>query len=225
MILRTQQLIHALEMGAGMRWLQVALGALAVAMLLVGYDLRQFRNLSTREAMDSAQLARNISEGKGFTTQFIRPFSLHLIKRANQGRLASLSEEQKVDLSQVRGAHPDIANAPAYPLLLAGLFKVVPAGQDLAKNPSLSGRYRPDLMIALFNQLLFLCLTLLTYLLARALFDGKVALLSAIVLFGTELLWRFSASGLSTMFLLIQFMLLALALMRFEAATREPAGG
>lgn len=225
MALHTQELIHALEMGAGMRWLRMILGALAVVMLIVCYDLRQFRNLSTREAMDSAQLARNVSEGKGFTTQFIRPFSLYLIKRTNQDRLASLSAEQKMDLYQVRGAHPDIANAPGYPLLLAGLFKVVPSEQNLAKNPSPSGRYRPDLMIALFNQFLFLCLTLLTYLLARTLFDGKVALLSAIVLFGTELLWRFSVSGLSTMFLLIQFMLLALALMRFEMATREPASG
>lgn len=223
MVLRMQQIIHALEMGAGSRWSKIILGSLAVLLLLVGYDLRQFRNFSTREAMDSAQLARNISEGKGFTTQFIRPLSLFLVKRANQGRLDSLSAEQKADLSQVRGAHPDIANAPAYPVLLAGLMKAAPLKHDLAKIPSASGRYRPDLMIALFNQVLFLGLTGLTFLLARALFDSKVAWLSTIVLFGTELLWKFSTSGLSTMFLLVQFMLLAFAVMRFEAATREPA--
>ena len=217
-----QKLIQSIEVGKWAGRLRLALGALAVLLLLVGYDLRQFRNLSTREAMDSAQLARNISEGKGFTTQFIRPLSLFLVKRANQGRVESLSPEQKLDLSQVRGAHPDIANAPAYPVLLAGLMKVAPSSQDLAKNPSPSGRYRPDLMIALFNQGLFLLLVLLTFRLARALFDDKVAWLSAIILFGTELLWRFSTSGLSTMLLLVLFMLLVFAVMKFEASAREP---
>ena len=89
-----QKLIQSIEVGKWAGRLRLALGALAVLLLLVGYDLRQFRNLSTREAMDSAQLARNISEGKGFTTQFIRPLSLFLVKRANQGRVESLSPER-----------------------------------------------------------------------------------------------------------------------------------
>jgi hypothetical protein len=60
------------------RWLH---GVLALAFR---YDLRAYRNFSTPEAMDSAQLARNISEGKGYTTMFIRPFSLYLVQQHNE---------------------------------------------------------------------------------------------------------------------------------------------
>ena len=39
------------------------------------YNLREFRNLATPEAMDAAQLARNLAEGKGYTHAFHRPFA------------------------------------------------------------------------------------------------------------------------------------------------------
>ena len=60
-------------------------------------------------------------------------------------------------------------------------------------------------MIALFNEALLLVLVALTFFLARKLSDANVAWLSAILVLGSELLWRFSVSGLSTMLLLIIF--------------------
>ena len=39
--------------------------------------------MATQEAMDAAQLARNIAQGKGYTTLFIRPFSMYLVKKRN----------------------------------------------------------------------------------------------------------------------------------------------
>ena len=76
-----QQFIHRLEVGGGMRYVRAGLSALVMLGLLVGYNWRAFRNMSTQEAMDSAQVARNISQGKGFTTLFIRPFSMYLLTR------------------------------------------------------------------------------------------------------------------------------------------------
>ena len=67
-----QKLIHTLETGRGTRYLWfIALG-LAIVGLAFLYDGRAYRNLATQEAMDSAQLARNIADGKGYTTLFIR---------------------------------------------------------------------------------------------------------------------------------------------------------
>ena len=56
--------------------------------LAVLYDLRAYRNFSTPEAMDTAQLARNIADGKGYTTSFIRPLSLYLVQRNTEARQA-----------------------------------------------------------------------------------------------------------------------------------------
>ena len=56
-----QKLIHTLETGRGTRYLWfIALG-LAIVGLAFLYDGRAYRNLATQEAMDSAQLARNLS--------------------------------------------------------------------------------------------------------------------------------------------------------------------
>lgn len=224
-----QDVIHQLEVGGGKRYVRALLGVLAVAMLLVGYNWRCFRNFSTQEAMDSAQLARNLSTGQGYTTKFIRPFSMFLVKRANQARLDKLTPEQKADLCEVKGKHPDIANPPLYPLVLAGVMKVVPPTADAAKerpfwwSDGRFARYQPDFAIAVFNELLLLVAAVLVFFLARRLFDNYVAWLSGTLVLLTNMLWRFSVAGLSTMLLLLLFLGLVWALVRFEAAAREPA--
>ena len=61
------------------------------------------KTLSTVEAMDSAQIARNIAEGKGFTTDFIRPAALHFVEPS--------------------AGFPVVSQAPLYPLVLSGFFR------------------------------------------------------------------------------------------------------
>src|SRR5690606_10220672 len=100
---RLQELIHALEVGAGVRYLRTAallLGILAIAIL---YDFREFQTFRHPEAMDAAQVARNVAEGRGFTTRYIRPLSMALIMEHRSDRDPLLREE-----------HPDLANAPLY---------------------------------------------------------------------------------------------------------------
>jgi hypothetical protein len=223
-----QRLIHLMEVGGGARFLRWLLGSLAVVFVLVVYDWRCYRNFSTQEAMDQAQIGRNLAEGRGYTTEFIRPFSMFLIKRFNQGHLDKLDAVTRGDLCEVKSRpHPDISNPPVYPVVLAGLTKVLPANREAMKERPFwwaSGRfarYQPDFQIAVFNQLLLLALAVITFFLARRLFDSQVAWLSAILVLGTDMLWKFSVSGLSTMLLLVLFMTLIWALVRWEAATRE----
>jgi hypothetical protein len=64
----TQNLIHKLEVGAGRRYLRVIALVLVVAALILRYDFHAYKNLYTPEGMDAAQLARNIAQGKGYTT-------------------------------------------------------------------------------------------------------------------------------------------------------------
>ena len=122
-----QKLIHKLEVGAGARYLRVSRVGLAVVGLALVYDLRAYRNLATPEAMDAAQLARNIAEGKGYTTLFIRPFSLYLVQRHNEAEACrARSATANLDFAHIKTAHPDLANPPVYPVVLAGLMKVLP---------------------------------------------------------------------------------------------------
>ncbi len=106
---RLQELIHTLELGAGARYLRLAAILLGIVTLTIVYDIWQFQNLRTEGSMDSAQIARNLAEGRGFTTRYLRPFSVGLVMRHRPDRDPL-----------VKGEHPDIANAPLYPLVLWG---------------------------------------------------------------------------------------------------------
>ncbi|MBU6401945.1 MAG: hypothetical protein KGS61_16635, partial [Verrucomicrobia bacterium] len=75
-----QEIIYHLEVGAGTRLVKRAALILGLLVLTGYYDWRDYKNFAAPEAMDTAQLARNLSTGKGFTTRFIRPLSLYLLE-------------------------------------------------------------------------------------------------------------------------------------------------
>src|SRR5581483_6882456 len=223
-----QDLIHHLEVGAGMksfnrlmRWIVCALGVLLLISL---YDLRAYRNFSTQEAMDAAQVGRNLAQGRGYSTLYVRPLSIYLLQ--HQARLQKEAASPAPPLSdpgRLKGDHPDLANPPAYPLLLGGLMKTLPFMYGLpwtvAKRFS---RYQPEVLIAVFNQLLLVLLVICSFFLAKRLFDAQVAWVTAVLLLGTELLWRFSVSGLSTILLMLIFMALVWSLVWLEQEGRQP---
>jgi len=223
-----QNLIHKLEAGAGPRFFRITTLLLTVVALTMWYDVHAYRNIATPEGMDAAQLARNISEGKGYTTLFIRPLSLYLVQKHNEAGTPVALTNANFDFAHVKSAHPDLANPPVYPVLLAGLMKVLPFHYAVdTKSPFWAdngrfGRYQPDFLIAVFNQMLLVAAIVLTFFLARKLFDAGVAWLSAILMVGSSLLWRFSVSGLSTMVLLVIFLGLTWCILKIEEMAREP---
>ena len=216
-MIRVQEIIHSLEEG---KWAKRIRGL--VLLLLIGslglvYYLNLTRNFTAPEAMDAAQLARNIADGRGYTTQFIRPLSLDILRQ--QG---AVSDEE------LRSEFPDITNPPVYPMLLAGLMKVLPFEFeiDLQKANEFK-RYQPEFLIWLLNQVLFFVALIQVFRLGEKLFDPSVAWCAALVFLGTELYWRFSTSGLSTMLLLVLFLALAKTLVRLEERGNDgaPRGG
>src|SRR5882762_4593471 len=156
-----QESIHKLEVAGGLRYLKLGLALLVLGVVPCCYNVRSFKNMSTQEAMDSAQLARNLSKGKGYTTFFVRPFSMYLLRRHNEGRIASLNETQRADLSQIKTGHPDLANPPVYPALLAGFLKLCHFDYTISPTRPFWAegghfwRYQPDFFISALNQLLF----------------------------------------------------------------------
>jgi hypothetical protein len=67
----------------------------------------KFRGLQEFQILDQAQLARHLARGDGFVTSVLRPLSL--------GFQASVP-------------HPDLYNAPGFPLVWAGVFKLFGPG-------------------------------------------------------------------------------------------------
>src|SRR5271157_5761563 len=114
-----QDLIHFLTTAGsgGNRFFRIGLGLLALVALVFLYDWRAFRNLSTQEAMDAAQLGRNIAQGRGYTTFFIRPLSICLVKEHSERHPQPRPPGQAPDPARLQTGHPDLANAPLYPLL------------------------------------------------------------------------------------------------------------
>jgi hypothetical protein len=207
-----QTWIHHWEEGEGARILKVVAALLAFIALASLYDLLSYESYSSEEAMETAQLARNVSDGKGFTTDSIRPLALYLLASA-----ADPGQSSKVLAEHV----PDLSNAPVYPFLLAGLMKALPFKFAASQKWS----YQPEMWISIFNQALFFAAVVLLFLLARRLFDSNVAWLSAVLFAGTKLFWRFSVSGLSTIWLLLVFLAIIWFMAAIERRDSEATGG
>jgi 4-amino-4-deoxy-L-arabinose transferase-like glycosyltransferase len=223
---RIQTLIHKLEEESGARWLNYLALLAAVAALALWYDTHCYLNFSAPEAMDAAQVARNIAEGHGYSTEFVRPFSVYLLQKHHRPAAGEVADTNAVDAAQVYVPHPDLANAPLYPYVLAGLMKVhSPDWKVDLHAPFWSAggrfaRYRPEFAIAMFNQFLLLVAVWLTFLMAKAIFDAPAAWLAALMMLGSDKLWRLSVSGLPVLLLLVIFLGLAWCLASFETLNR-----
>ena len=216
-----QTWIHFLEEGAGRLWVRRFLLAVFAACVVVIYHFMEARNFMSPEAMDQAQLGRNIAEHQGYKTWVIRPLSIHLLQ---EKALANGTSPNGL----LKWAHPDLENPPVYPLLLAGMFKVLPAKYSwgTAAEPAVLHRLPPEQAISWLNLGLFFIVVFQVYRLGRELFDPTVALLASTVTFGTELLWRFVYSGLSTMLVLVLVLFLARVMVALDRAGRaEPPVG
>jgi hypothetical protein len=186
----------------------VVLTFIGVAMF---FNLTRFEGFSTQEAMESAHLARQLAAGKGYTTDSIRPFCLHLLGESDPARAQEL----------LQSPVPDLSTPPGYPCLLAGVMKLLPF--DFNTDPNQPWSYQPELWIRAVNELLFLGAVFILFRVARRLFDATVAWLSAVVFAGTELFWKFCASGLSTIWLVFIFLGLVWCLLALEDRERRPA--
>src|SRR3712207_380404 len=79
-----QRTVHALEAGGAAVWIRRGLALVVVLGLALFYLIHEFRGLATSQAMDQAQIARNLANGEGFKTDFIRPLGIGMLQRAHK---------------------------------------------------------------------------------------------------------------------------------------------
>jgi hypothetical protein len=152
-----------------------------------------FKGLSSPQAMDQAQIAREIARGNGFTTKFIRPVAYHQAER---------QEKRPVSLLGFQ----DTYHSPLNPLLLAAVFKMIgaddPDAWQMANNEMV---YELDRVVAAVGTLFFLVAIGVNYLLITRIFDAKIAGVCAILMLFCETFWNYSLSGLPQMLMLLLF--------------------
>ena len=211
-----QTALFQIEMGRGKRVIQWALLVLLAAALSLIYTASQFRGLDKRESMDMAQLARNIARGDGYTTYVIRPLSLWALQRHGWATTDP----------RLTTRHPDLYNPPLYPLVLAGLFKILPP--NAFKYDAADRVYPPERWVILpFDQLCLLACVLIVFLWAKRLFDRRVAVMAAVLMLFSDTLWSYGVSGLPTNFLMLLLLLAVYCLFLVDQRLNpsEPAEG
>ena len=156
----TQYYIHLFELGAGSRVIRNIFILLSFLVLVLVYDFRSYKNFASEEAMETAQIGKNLAEGKGYTTYSIRPLSFALIREHK-----NLTDKNAI--SQLLLNHPDIQNAPMYPMLLAAMLKLNPVHTQLdVYSEDYFTRYMPEMWIACCNQFIMISTLFLFYYLA-----------------------------------------------------------
>ena len=174
---------QSLSDGFALRVLRCVLFAVFAALLFGLYAHSRFRGLVEPEAMEYAQLARNVHEGRGFTTRCVRPLDFRQLSK---------------DAPWMYGETTvfDTRKAPLFPLVLAGGFRAIRPSFAVDAAGSV---FEPETRVIVPICVLFALLTgLLLYRLALFLFDERVAIIAVLVYFVSETVLAQGISGLPT---------------------------
>ncbi len=183
-----QRAVHALEAGGLAIWIRRALVVIVILGLALLYFMHDFRGLATAQAMDQAQIGRELARGHGWATKFYRPRALGQLQ--GHGRNA------------VKNIHYDTYNAPLPSLVNA--IALFPFKSHLQMTPR-DIIFLGDKIIAVVGILLFLASVVLLFFIARRLFDQRLALLGCGLVLLCDTLWQYSLSGLPQMLMLFLF--------------------
>lgn len=158
-----QSIVNSLDEGLGRRILRCFLFVCLVGGLLGGYTVLRFRGLRDAEAMDSAQLARSLVEGRGYATRAIRPLDAGLL----------MARRTADAPAPAPGRFPELRRPPLYPMLLSWAFRLVgPSFESPAPGALHQAEAR---VIVPLNLLLTLSATVLLYVLGLRLFSPAAA--------------------------------------------------
>ena len=166
---------------------------LLLILLTLGNLFTLFRGLNSPQAMEQAQIAREISRGNGFTTKMIRPVAYYQ---------ATKTDKHSVSLFGFQ----DTYHSPLNPLLNAAVLKLVGADKMDSWQMGTNEYVFPlDRVIVAISTIFFLMSIGVNYLLISRIFDAKIAGVCAVLMLFCETFWEYSLSGLPQMLMLLLF--------------------
>lgn len=182
------------ELDAGMmiRRALFLLLLIGVTYYYLGID---FKGLSHPKGMDQAQIARQIADGKSFTTRCIRPICYTQV--ANKMKI-----DDPADAPSFVDGIPDTYHSPLNPILNSIVLGMAKDTWEFEPNQRL---YTPDVIITGISMVLLLASIGVSYLLISRIFDPRIGGVTALLMLMCESLWRYSQSGLPQMLMLFLF--------------------
>ena len=187
-----QDWVYSVEAGPIRLWLvRIALVLMVVGMsAYVG--IREFNGLRTFEAMDLAQQARQLAEGKGFTTLLIRPLALWQVRANLESSAPPVT------------AFSETLTPPVYPVLLAACFKAGMISKVISfelSSEALKGfrTFPPDIVVLVLQLLLLVSTSFLVYGWALKQFDIGTAVLAVVFFLGSSPIWTHAVAGGATL--------------------------
>lgn len=183
-----QKMVHTLEAGGAVIWIKRSLALVVVIGLSLFYFIHEFRGLATAQAMDQAQIARNIASGQWWRTDLVRPRAVGQLQEAGRNVAQRIWH--------------DTYHAPLPPFVNAFALWPIKAQWKMTPREVI---YAGDKVIAAMAILFFLASLVVLYLTAVRLFDQRIALLGATLVLLCETIWQYSLSGLPQMLMLFLF--------------------
>lgn len=182
------------ELDAGMmiRRALFLLLLIGVTYYYLGID---FKGLSHPKGMDQAQIARQIADGKSFTTRCIRPICYTQVAK-------EMKKLEEADAPSFSDGIPDTYHAPLNPILNSIVLGMAKDTWEFEPNQRL---YTPDVIITGVSMVLLLASIGVSYLLISRIFDPRIGGVTALLMLMCESLWRYSQSGLPQMLMLFLF--------------------
>ena len=195
-----QDWVYNVEAGPIRLWLvRIALVLMVIGMsAYVG--VREFNGLRTFEAMDLAQQARQLAEGKGFTTLLIRPLALWQVRANLESNAPPVT------------AFPETLTPPVYPVLLAACFKAGMISKVISfelSSEALKGfrTFPPDIVVLVLQLLLLVSTSFLVYGWALKQFDIGTAVLAVVFFLGSSPVWTHAVAGGATLLVVFLYAL------------------
>ena len=183
-----QSFIHALEQGRFAGVIRIIAAAAVVLAIAFAYLGLRFRGFAAPEAMDQAQIAREVARGHGWSTLVERPLALW---QFDHNKLPPPGEN-----------FPDTFHAPLPPLVNALAVKLSGDKMEFARNEYIAGAER---LIVALSMLCFLASVGVQFLLLRRLFDSRLAFFTCALTLVSDLCWQLTLTGLPYMLMLLLF--------------------
>ena len=195
-----QDWVYNVEAGPIRLWLVRIALALMVLGMSAYVGIREFNGLRTFESMDLAQQARQLAEGKGFTTLLIRPLALWQVRANLESAAPPVT------------AFPETLTPPLYPVVLAACFKAGMISKVISfelSSEALKGfrTFPPDIVVLVLQLLLLVSTSFLVYGWALKQFDIGTAVLAVVFFLGSSPLWTHAVAGGATLLVVFLYAL------------------
>jgi len=195
-----QDWVYNVEAGPIRLWLVRIALALMVISMSAYLGIREFNGLRTSEAMDLAQQARQLAEGKGFTTLLIRPLALWQVRANLEANAPPVT------------AFPETLTPPVYPVLLGACFKMGMITKVISFELSaeaLKGfrTFPPDVVVLVLQLVLLVAAASVVFFWAQKQFDTGTGVLAVVFFLGSSPVWTHAVSGGPTLLVVFLYAL------------------